>query len=80
MQRNKQTYKDERDRAVSINLGAYGRSSLEGQLLDFLDSFDIHLFLYDPAYRRSLNEMLERFTDEEFEDFTRTHSHRFTVN
>lgn len=56
------------------------RSCLETRLLDFLDSFDIYLFLYDPAYRQRLNDILELFTEEEFTEFERTHSRRFTVN
>ncbi len=54
--------------------------SPEARLLSFLDSFDLCRFFYDSSYRRRLNAILERFTDEEFENFERTHSHRFTVN
>lgn len=55
-------------------------SMLEEHLLAFMDNFDFYLFLYDHDYRQRLNDILERFTDEEFECFERAHSHRFTIN
>jgi hypothetical protein len=65
---------------AALSPGIDGRSPLERRLLAFLDTFNVYLFLYEPSYRRRLNDMLERFTDEEFEDFTRIHFNRFTVN
>lgn len=56
------------------------RSPLEGHLLDFLDTFNIQLFLYEPTYRLRLNTLLDLFSEEEFATFEQTHSHRFTVN
>jgi hypothetical protein len=80
MLRNRQTSKKEAAITAALGWGVGGRSPLERRLLEFMDRFDIYLFLYDPAYRRQLNDILDRFTDEEFESFERTHSHRFTVN
>jgi len=56
------------------------QSSLEYYLLDFLDHFDVYLFLVEPSYRQRLNELLELFTDEEFDEFERSHLNRFVLN
>jgi len=57
-----------------------GKSVIEKSLLEFLDNFDIYLFVYDDEYRMRLNNILDLFSDEEFESFERTHARRFTVN
>ena len=56
------------------------QSSLEYYLLDFMENFDVYLFIVDPDYRRSLNDLLELFTDEEFDEFERSHGNRFVMN
>jgi hypothetical protein len=80
MLRNKYLSKKESNLSVAVGFGFGGRSHLERNLLEFMDNFDIFRFLYEPTYRRRLNTILERFTDEEFENFERAHSQRFTVN
>lgn len=79
MQRNRQIPKKALEPSLPPSLGTGGRS-LERHLLEFLDRLDLYLFLYEPSYRRCLNTMLERFSDEEFERFARAHSQRFTLN
>lgn len=49
-------------------------------LFDFLDRFDFHSFLYDTSYRRRLNDLLEGFSEEEFNHFEQLYFHRFIVN
>lgn len=49
-------------------------------LMEMIDSLDLHTFLHDQAYRRRLNEVLDAFTDEEFDRFERLYSRRFTLN
>ena len=80
MLRTKQTSKMNSTPNAAFEFGIGGRSRLERHLLEFMDTFDIYLFLYDHTYRQRLNNLLELFTDEEFENFEQTHSHRFTVN
>lgn len=80
MLRNKQSSKKDRRMSTTFHFDSEGRSLLEYHLLDFLDSFDIYQFLLDPSYRKQLNNLLDCFSDEEFEDFERLYSHRFTVN
>jgi hypothetical protein len=80
MLRNRHLSKKETTLSAAFGPGLGGRSSLERNLLEFMDSFDIFRFFHDPTYRRKLNILLERFTDEEFESFERAHSQRFTVN
>ncbi len=80
MQRTKVTSDQTAYFSLSLPHSIRTRSLLEDNLLAFLDSFDIHRFFCDLAYRRRLNAILERFTDEEFENFERMHSHRFTMN
>lgn len=52
----------------------------EPVLLEFLDEFDFEAFLSDPTYRRRLNEILDTFTDEEFDKFEHRYARRFTLN
>ncbi|HTH16368.1 MAG TPA: hypothetical protein VL974_06930 [Magnetospirillum sp.] len=49
-------------------------------LAEVVDGLDLASFLNDPAYRRRLNELLEHFSDEEFDDFERLYTRRFTIN
>ncbi|HIJ62047.1 MAG TPA: hypothetical protein HPQ04_05075 [Rhodospirillaceae bacterium] len=56
------------------------QSALEYHLLNFLDNFDVYLFIVDPGYRQRLNNLLELFTDEEFDEFERSHVNRFVMN
>lgn len=49
-------------------------------LLELLDSFDMHSFVLDPDYRHRLNEVLDAFSDEEFDRFERRYASRFTLN
>ena len=49
-------------------------------LLEFMERFDLARFLYDEDYRQRLNDILDRFTDDEFEDFEKVYANRFTMN
>lgn len=80
MLRNKHMSRKETALSFAARFAHYRRSTLEAHLLAFLDNFDIYLFLYDPHYRQQLNDILDGFTDEEFEHFELAHSHRFTIN
>lgn len=49
-------------------------------LFELIDSLDLESFVGDPAYRRRLNEVLDTFSDEEFDHFERLYTRRFTLN
>jgi hypothetical protein len=57
-----------------------GENTQEPVLLEFLDTFSFEAFLSNPSYRQRLNEILETFTDEEFDKFEHRHARRFTLN
>ena len=80
MLRIKHTQNTERYVINSTNNSCGSKSHLEENLLEFMDSFDVYLFLYDKSYRRRLNSILDGFTNEEFECFERAYSHRFIMN
>ena len=80
MLRNKISLTSGASRAHTIIFNTEGKSKVERRLLEFLDNFDIYLFVYDDGYRMQLNDILNRLSDEEFESFERTHANRFTMN
>jgi hypothetical protein len=49
-------------------------------LVEMIDSLDLESFICDPGYRRQLNEVLDAFSDEEFDSFESLYTRRFTVN
>lgn len=49
-------------------------------LVELIDTLDLADFMRDPAYRRQLNEVLDTFSDEEFDRFERLYTRRFTLN
>lgn len=49
-------------------------------LANLVDGLDLRTFLFDPDYRRRLNEVLAGFSDEEFDSFERHYTRRFTIN
>lgn len=49
-------------------------------LAEMIDGLDLHSFLHEPAYRQRLNEVLDAFSDEEFDSFEQLYTRRFTVN
>lgn len=49
-------------------------------LVELIDTLDLADFVRDPAYRRQLNEVLDTFSDEEFDRFERLYTRRFTLN
>lgn len=49
-------------------------------LIEMVDSLDLEDFVRDPVYRRQLNEVLDAFSDEEFDSFERLYTRRFTLN
>lgn len=80
MLRNKQLSKKEIVRCPAPDAAFPGRPPPVPALLDFLDNFDLASFLSDPMYRKQLNDMLDTFSDEEFDLFESRYSHRFTLN
>lgn len=49
-------------------------------LIEMVDSLDLEDFVRDPVYRRQLNEVLDAFSDDEFDSFERLYTRRFTLN
>lgn len=49
-------------------------------LTELIDSLDLDSFLHDPVCRRRLNEVMNTFSDEEFDRFERLYTRRFTLN
>lgn len=49
-------------------------------LVELIDTLDLDAFFHDPACRRRLNEVLDTFSDEEFDRFERLYMNRFPPN
>jgi len=49
-------------------------------LLELIDTLDLDAFFHDPACRRRLNEVLDTFSDEEFDRFERLYANRYPTN
>lgn len=49
-------------------------------LAELMDTLDLHSFFHDPTCRRTLNEVLEAFSDEEFDRFECFYTSRLTLN
>lgn len=80
MLRDKQSTQHQDYPTLAVAFEADVKSSHEHNLLVFLDHFDIFQFIIDSDYRQRLNELLELFTDEEFDEFERSHINRFVMN
>lgn len=80
MLRHKQSSRQQYIPSYSVSFEKHRKSNLENNLLDFLDHFDVCQFITDDDYRKRLRDLLELFTDEEFDEFERSHINRFVMN
>ena len=80
MLRNKQSSSQQAHTTITIPEENEQTLNHETHLLNFLDNFDIYQFIIDDDYRQRLNDLLELFTDEEFDAFERSHINRFVMN
>ncbi|MGE5545719.1 MAG: hypothetical protein ACM33T_02385 [Solirubrobacterales bacterium] len=80
MPRNKQPTRKETPPPAHFVVVDDGTDIRVPVLVELLDDLDLNDFLLDPACRRRLNEVIETFSDDEFDNFERLYTSRFTIN